>query len=209
MNAETHWNEVYRTRSVDAVSWYQSSAEVSMRFIERLSGPPARVIDVGAGASVLVDALLDAGYPRPIALDVSVAGLDHARERLGERAAVVDWIVGDVTRKLALPEVELWHDRAVLHFLTLDADQRAYAAHAASAIRPGGYAIIATFAPDGPERCSGLPVQRHDGASVAALLGAGFELVEEERQVHRTPSDAEQQFCWAVLRRTSGPAQTP
>jgi hypothetical protein len=202
MDTAAHWDHVYRTKPVDAVSWYQSNAQRSMHIIQRLKGPPARVIDVGAGASVLVDGLLDAGYPRPVALDVSSAGLAHAKERLGARAVLVDWIVGDVTRAPVLPRVDLWHDRAVLHFLTLERDQRAYAALATTTVGEGGYAIIGTFAPDGPERCSGLPVQRHDGASVASLLGAGFQLVEEERQVHRTPSGAEQNFAWAVLRRT-------
>lgn len=202
MDNDAHWDRVYRSRKPDEVSWYQSSADDSMRLIRRLCSPSARVIDVGAGASVLVDALLDAGYPRPVAFDVSAAGLEHAQRRLGARAGLVDWIVGDVIREPALPEVGLWHDRAVLHFLTERADQQAYARLAARTVRPGGHAVIATFAPDGPERCSGLPVQRHDGASVASLLGANFELVEEERRVHRTPSGAEQRFCLSILRRT-------
>jgi len=201
MGTESHWDLVYRSRKPDEVSWYQVYPEPSMRFIRRLCSPPARVIDVGAGASVLVDALLDAGYPRPVVLDVSAAGLEHARRRLGERAGLVDWVVGDVTREPALPEVDLWHDRAVLHFLTELADQRAYARLAAKTVRRGGHAVIATFAPDGPERCSGLPVRRYDGRGVASLLGPDFELLEEERHAHRTPSGAEQRFCWSILRR--------
>ena len=202
MDAEGHWNRVYGSKRPDEVSWYQTSPEESMRFIQRLCVVSGRVIDVGAGASGLVEALLDAGYIRPAALDVSAEGLEHARRRLGPRADRVDWIVGDVAREPTLPVADLWHDRAVLHFLTEREDQRAYARLAAKAVRVGGHAIIATFAPDGPERCSGLPVQRHDGASVALLLGAPFELLEEERRVHRTPSGVEQRFCWSVLRRT-------
>jgi SAM-dependent methyltransferase len=201
MDTEEHWNRVYGTKKPAAVSWYQASAEASMRLIRRFCSPPARVLDVGGGASVLVDALLDAGYPRPVVLDVSAAGLEHARTRLGPRAGLVDWVVGDVTREPGLPEVDLWHDRAVLHFLVEPADQSAYARLAARTVRRGGHAVIATFAPDGPEQCSGLPVQRHDGASVALLLGPALELLEEERQIHRTPSGSEQRFCWSVLRR--------
>ena len=208
MQRESHWNRVYETRQPDEVSWHQASAERSMGYIRRFCDASGRVIDVGAGASVLVDALLDAGYARPIALDVSSAGLEHARKRLGPRADLVEWLVGDVTGDPALPEVALWHDRAVLHFLTQPADQQAYARLASRTVCPGGHAVIATFAPDGPERCSGLPVQRHDGASVALLLGPAFELLEEQRHVHRTPSGADQRFCWTVLRRTSR-AQAP
>jgi SAM-dependent methyltransferase len=197
-----HWNRVYWSKKPDELSWYQSSPDTSMRFIRRLCDASARIIDVGAGASSLVDALLDAGYTHPVALDISAAGLEHAQTRLGPSAPLVDWIVGDVTKEPAMPEVDLWHDRGVLHFLTEIADQHAYARVAARTVRKGGHAVIATFAPDGPERCSGLPVQRHDAASVALLLGANFELLEEESNVHRTPSGTEQRFCWSVLRRT-------
>jgi len=201
MDPEAHWNRVYRSKKPDDVSWYQTSPEESLRFIRRFGGTSARVIDVGAGASGLVDALLHAGYPRPIALDASAEGLAHAKRRLGPRAELVDWIAGDVTSEPALPEVDVWHDRAVLHFLTQLDDQQAYARLAASTVHRGGHAVIGTFAPDGPERCSGLQVQQHDGASMALLLGAPFELLEERRQVHWTPSGAEQRFCWSVFRR--------
>jgi SAM-dependent methyltransferase len=199
---EAHWNHVYGSKKPEEVSWFQPSPSDSMKFVRRLSDTSARVIDVGAGASGLVDALLDAGYRRPIALDVSAEGLQHAKRRLESRADLVDWVVADVTSDPALPEVDLWHDRAVLHFLTDPGDQRAYAVLAARTVRRGGHAVIATFAPDGPERCSGLAVQRHHGASVAALLGTPFELLEEERKVHPTPSGIEQRFCWSLLRRT-------
>ena len=138
MDAEAHWNRVYGYKKPDEVSWYQPSPGDSVRFIRRLCAPPARVVDVGAGASGLVDALLDAGYPTPVALDVSSEGLQHAKRRLGPRAPLVDWIVGDVTREPVLPEVDVWHDRAVLHFLTELADQDAYARLAARTVRRGG-----------------------------------------------------------------------
>jgi SAM-dependent methyltransferase len=200
MDAESHWNQVYRSKSPDDVSWYQLRPATSLRIIEKYAGPSFRILDIGAGASTLVDALLDARYPRPVLLDISAAALDHTRLRLGARASLVDWVVGDVTKEPALPVVDLWHDRAVLHFLIESADQESYARLASRTVRPGGHVVIATFAPDGPERCSGLRVCRHDGRSVAALLGPGFELLEEERETHRTPAGMEQRFCWSILR---------
>jgi hypothetical protein len=201
MDTEAHWNRTYQNKRPNEVSWYQRNLVLSMRFIHRLAEPPARVIDVGGGASTLVDDLLDAGYPEPIVLDVSAAALDEAKVRLGSRSSLVRWIVADITKTMAVPEVDLWHDRALLHFLTASADQEAYARLAAHTIRQDGHIVVATFAPDGPERCSGLPVQRHDGQSVARLLGSDFELFEEEREIHRTVSGAEQRFCWTILRR--------
>jgi len=201
MDRRAHWDQVYQSKKPTEVSWYQPSAERSLRFIRRLGKTHARILDIGAGASPLVDALLDAGYPRPILLDISAASFEHAKARLGSRAAGVEWIVADITQDPQLPAVDVWHDRAVLHFLTEAPAQQAYARLAARTVRSGGHAIIATFAPDGPERCSGLPVIRHDGQSVAALLGPDFELLEEEREIHRTPAAAEQRFCWSILRR--------
>lgn len=201
MDPQAHWNQVYTTKAPTGVSWYQRSPERSLALIRKHAQPSQRVIDVGGGASSLVDALLDAGYQRPLVLDVAVAALAHARQRLGARAAEVEWVVADLTQAPVLPPVDLWHDRAVLHFLTDPADQAAYAALVTRSLRPGGAIVAATFALDGPERCSGLPVQRHDGASVARLLGAGFEPIEEEREVHVTPGGVEQRFAWTVLRR--------
>lgn len=201
MDREAHWNQVYATKQPDAVSWYQRSPDNSLAYIRKLTNVTQKIIDVGGGASVLVDALLDAGYERPIVLDVSASGLDRAKSRLGSRAALVEWLVADVTKAPDLRPVDLWHDRAVLHFLTEPADQAAYAALAARTVRPGGHVVLATFAPDGPEKCSGLPVQRHDGASIGRLLGPSFESITEDREVHRTPGGGEQRFSWAVLRR--------
>jgi SAM-dependent methyltransferase len=204
-DSQAHWNRVYKDKAPSNVSWYQPTPVTSMRFIQKLTSPSARIVDVGAGASTLVDALLTSGYARPICLDISVAALEHSQARLGEDARRVEWIVADVTRDPALPDVDLWHDRAVLHFLVEPGQQDAYARLAARTVRPGGHVVIATFAPDGPDRCSGLPVQRHDGRSVAALLGTRFELLEEEREVHRTPNGVEQRLCWSVLRRLGLP----
>ena len=201
MDRRAHWDQVYQNKKPTEVSWYQPSAERSLDFIRRLGKARARILDIGAGASQLVDALLDAGYPRPILLDISAAAFEHAKARLGSRASRAEWIVADVTQDPQLPAVDVWHDRAVLHFLTEVPAQQAYARLAARTVRSGGHAIIATFAPDGPERCSGLPVTRHDGQSVAALLGPDFELLEEEREIHRTPAAGEQRFCWSILQR--------
>jgi SAM-dependent methyltransferase len=201
MDPRAHWNDVYGNKKPNEVSWYQSTPARSLEFICRFTGASSRIIDVGGGASLLVDALLDLGLSRPVVLDVSATAIGHAKVRLGPRAALVDWVEGDVTDDLPLPQVDLWHDRAVLHFLTDAPQQRAYARLAARTVRSGGHAVIGTFAPDGPERCSGLPVLRHDGQSVSALLGPDFELLEEQREVHRTPAGAEQRFCWSVFRR--------
>jgi len=201
MADEAHWNQAYLSKKPTEVSWYEASPGHSLELIGRLCSPSGRIVDIGGGASLLVDALLAAGYERPIVLDVSASGLDISKSRLGSRCSQVEWIVGDITKIDALPAVDLWHDRALLHFLTNAVDQRAYARLAARTVRAGGHLVAATFAPDGPQRCSGLPVQRHDGASVAALLGDDFELIEEQRAIHRTPAGVEQRFCWTVLRR--------
>ncbi len=209
MDSESHWNRVYETKEPDAVSWYQRSPERSIGYIQKFAETTQRVIDVGAGASLLIDTLLDAGYVRPIVLDVSAAGLERAKARLGARAARVHWVVADVTDDVELPTVDLWHDRATLHFLTDAADQANYARLAARTVRPAGHLVIATFAPDGPERCSGLPVQRHDGKSLGSLFDGEFEFVQEEHEVHVTPARAEQHFCWTVFRRRQGEKRLP
>ena len=180
-----------------------------MTYIQKFAEPTQRVIDVGAGASLLVDALLDAGYRHPIVLDVSASGVEHAKTRLGKLADFVQWIVADVTLDPILPAVDLWHDRAALHFLTDSVDQTSYAKLAARTVRPAGHLVIATFAPDGPERCSGLPVQRHDGRSLGDLFEGEFEFVQEEREVHLTPAGAEQHFCWTVFRRRQHEKRLP
>jgi SAM-dependent methyltransferase len=201
MDWAAYWNEVYETTRPDSVSWYQHSPERSMRYIRKFAENAQRVIDVGAGASLLIDALVDAGYARPIALDVSEVGLECAKARLGPLAKIVWWAVADVTKNPVLPTVDLWHDRATLHFLTDAGDQTSYVDLAARTVRPAGFLVIATFALDGPERCSGLPVQRHDGKSLCRLFEGEFEFVEQAREVHLTPLGVEQRFSWVVFRR--------
>lgn len=156
---------------------------------------------MGGGASSLVDRLLDAGYVHLTVADISPAALEVARARLGDRAGRVSWLVADA-RGLRLPEpVDVWHDRAVFHFLTEAADQEAYLQGLRAAVRVGGHAVMATFAPDGPERCSGLPVERYDGAALARRFGPGFELVRSFTKAHATPSGGTHSFTYAVLRR--------
>lgn len=201
MDRAAHWNQVYDTRPAKSVSWYQGHPTRSIEYIEKYAVPSQHIIEVGAGASALIDALLEAGYRYLTALDISATALARVQSRLASRAAFVQWVVADITQSPELPKADLWHDRAVLHFVTSRDEQRAYAELAAKTVKPGGHLVIAAFAPDGPERCSGLPVQRHDSASLSVLFGTQFELVEEAREVHRTPSDAEQRFCWAVFRR--------
>ena len=209
MDRQSHWNRVYETKELNEVSWYQRSPERSLFYIRKFSEPSQQVIDVGAGASPLVDSLIDEGYVRPIILDISPVGLDRSKARLGALAKLVHWVVADVTADVVLPMVNVWHDRATFHFLTDPADRANYARLAGRTLRPAGYLIIATFAPDGPKRCSGLPVQQHDGKSIGSLFDDEFEFVEEAREVHVTPAGAEQPFSWSILRRRVGEIRRP
>ena len=198
---EDHWNRFYARRRPDEASWFQTVPERSLELIREYATKDARILDVGGGTSKLVDHLLDHDYAGVSVLDISAAPLEAAKQRLGERARRVHWIVSDISIEPPLEAVDVWHDRAVLHFLTTPEAQTAYVETAASTVVPGGTVIVATFALDGPEKCSGLPVKRHDGTSLARLFGPRFELVEERPESHVTPKGAEQRFCWAVLRR--------
>lgn len=200
---QMHWRQVYRTKSTDAVSWYRPHLDVSLELLD-LAGLSAgsRLIDVGGGASTLVDDLLARGLRDITVLDVSGQALALARQRLGDRQAGVTWIAADVLT-VALPgqAYDLWHDRAVLHFLTDPADATRYAAQAARAVRAGGHAVVAGFAPDGPERCSGLPVARRSAEDIAAILAPSFRLLAQRAETHVTPGGSEQKFAYALLRR--------
>jgi SAM-dependent methyltransferase len=199
---QAHWDNVYSTKGEKDVSWYQDRATPSLELIA-LTGLPAdaEIIDIGGGASRLVDSLLLENFGRLTVLDLSGAALDAAKQRLGESAARVKWVIADVTTWQPSQTYDLWHDRAAFHFLTDRADQSAYAERLKRAVKPAGFAIIGTFAPDGPERCSGLPIVRHDAASVAAMLGDEFELIDARRHEHITPWGAVQRFQFATFRR--------
>lgn len=201
---ERHWDRVWRERDPTEVSWYRSDPETSLRFIEA-TGPPAgaRVLDVGGGATTLAAALLERGY-RPAVLDVSAEGLDRARASLGDRAAEVEWIRADVTDFEPPHRWDVWHDRAVLHFLVEEADRRAYRRTLLRALEPAGAAVIATFAPQGPTRCSGLPVRRYGIEDLGALLAPDLEAEAWEIEEHVTPSGAVQPFLVARFREVGG-----
>lgn len=199
----SHWQNVYATKASNEVSWFEVTPELSLELIASAYAGRGGVIDIGGGASRLAGALVEAGYAPVAVLDLSANALGVAKARLGKAAESIDWIVADVTHWHPARQYDVWHDRAAFHFLTAPDQQNTYAAALRKAIKPGGIAIIATFAPDGPERCSGLPVARHDAASIAAILGKGFDLVNERRHGHATPSGSVQMFQFSTFRRTT------
>jgi len=204
MNRQEHWNKVYETKGPHDVSWYQTRPATSLRLIEASGvGPDQGIIDVGGGASVLVDFLLDPGFQKLAVLDISAAALEHAQQRLGARAREVAWFEADVTEFNAPHRFGLWHDRAVFHFLTDKADRQKYLQTLTRTLTPDGRAILATFAVGGPLRCSGLDVVRYDAPSICAELGEGFDLLEQVAETHVTPWGAEQQFCYFRFARKS------
>lgn len=206
MDRSGHWEQVYRTKQPDQVSWFQAEARLSRQLIERIvPDRAARIVDIGGGASTLVDGLLVSGYRDLTVVDLSPSALALARQRLGAGADAVTWQVADVlTAPFAPASFDLWHDRAVFHFLT-DAPERArYVAQAHHAVRAGGYLLVATFAEDGPARCSGLDVARYSPTALHAEFAAGFSLVESHRELHTTPSGSQQAFTYGVFRVESG-----
>ena len=202
MDAKSHWEAVYSTKSPDSVSWFQEHAEESIRLIAATGlGDSAAIIDVGGGASKLVDDLLAAGHTDISVLDLSAAAMAAARQRLGMLAGKVMWIEGDITEfDLPAARFDIWHDRAVFHFLTDVASRRRYVEQVMRAVRPGGHVIIATFAEDGPEQCSGMPVMRYRADQLHAEFGAGFKLLAHHKEEHRTPIGQVQQFVYCYCR---------
>jgi hypothetical protein len=197
-----HWDGVYARKRDDEVSWFEPRPEVSLAIIARCGEALRRgVIDVGAGASRLVDGLLAQGVQDLTALDVAAAALDVSRARLGARAAEVRWLVGDVLALEPERSYGVWHDRAVFHFLTRPEERAAYRAVVERAVGRGGQAVLGAFAPDGPPRCSGLEVVRYDAAALASALGPSFELREALRHEHVTPGGGRQPFTFVRLER--------
>ncbi len=195
-----HWDGVYSTTPATAVSWYQAEPTVSLELLDAVgTTSETGVVDVGGGASVLVDRLLDRGVTDLTVLDIAEPALAVARARVGADAPVV-WQVADVLTWAPARTYDRWHDRAVLHFLSGD-EVAAYRAVLERAVAPDGAVVLATFAPDGPEYCSGLPVTRYDDQGLAAVLGGGFEVVARRREVHPTPSGGDQPFIWLAARR--------
>jgi hypothetical protein len=200
---EAHWTQVYSSRPETSVSWYQNEPRISIDMISRGSSPPARVIDVGGGTSHLVDRLLERRY-RPGVLDISGEPLKIVRERLGNAVGQVEWFVTDATEFVSPHVWEVWHDRAVFHFLTDAQDRQKYREALLAATAPGSQVIMATFGPEGPDRCSGLPTMKYSPADLERELGSEFELIETSLEDHRTPGGKAQQFVYARFARRSG-----
>jgi SAM-dependent methyltransferase len=206
-----HWQDIYARQDEMQTSWYRPHLDTSLRLIDGLKLPAdAAFIDVGAGRATLVDDLLARGFRDVAALDVSAAALAQSRRRMGPSGDLVRWMNHDLFEaKLPADRYDLWHDRAVFHFLVNEKDQASYAELAARSIRGGGHLLIATFAPDGPERCSNMKVCRYDAASLAARFAPDFELVAEAREDHRTPMGTVQPFTYLLLRRVKSADTEP
>lgn len=204
MTSKEHWEKIYTTRAVAEVSWFQKHAALSLKLITQSAiSKSASVIDVGGGASTLVDDMLAKGYSHLTVLDLSPTALASARSRLGARADEVQWIeAGILEADLPVHGYDLWHDRAVFHFLTVEAERRAYVDQVLRSVKPGGFVIVATFSEDGPNRCSGLPTMRYSASELHAELGESFELLDHERETHHTPGGNEQRFVYCFFRKT-------
>jgi 2-polyprenyl-3-methyl-5-hydroxy-6-metoxy-1,4-benzoquinol methylase len=202
MDAKAHWEKVYTVKEPETVSWYRPHLETSLSLVERAAqSHSASIIDVGAGESTLVDDLLARGYENVAVLDVSQTALEVTKKRLGVFAERIDWIVGDITQVLLEPSAyDVWHDRAVFHFLTSIDQRAAYVRNVAKAVNPGGHVIVSTFGPEGPTKCSGLEVMRYDAESLHNEFGTRFRLVESLKELHRTPFGTTQQFLYCYCR---------
>lgn len=201
---QAHWENVYTTKEEAEVSWFQESPEPSFELLE-LAGADHRsaIIDIGGGASRLVDTLVLQGFEDVTVLDLSAAALAAAQSRIGDKAQRVHWLTADATSWEPRREYDVWHDRAAFHFLTDERDQVAYVERLHRALRRDGHVIMGTFAPDGPEKCSGLPVTRHDAHSLGGLLGASFVLIDTRRHEHKTPWGSTQRFQFSTFRRVA------
>lgn len=202
MDQETHWEKIYRQKAADAVSWYRRHLETSLALIERAAAhSSASIIDVGGGESTLVDDLLVRGFKDITVLDISQTAIDVTRKRLGPAAERVHWLVADITQaELAPGAYDIWHDRAVFHFLSDDAQRASYVRQVMRAVRAGGHVVVSTFGPQGPTKCSGLEVVRYDADSLHDEFGTRFRMVESSTELHETPLGATQQFLYCYCR---------
>jgi 2-polyprenyl-3-methyl-5-hydroxy-6-metoxy-1,4-benzoquinol methylase len=202
MDTKTHWEKVYATKKPEAVSWYRDHLETSLALIERAApSRSASIIDIGAGESTLVDDLLARGYENISVLDVSQTALDVTKKRLGPLAQKVNWIDADITQaELETRAFDVWHDRAVFHFLTSIEQRAAYVRKAMKTVKPAGHVIVSTFGPEGPTKCSGLAVMRYDAESLHNEFGGRFRLVESSKELHHTPFGTTQQFLYCYCR---------
>jgi SAM-dependent methyltransferase len=203
MDARARWERVYATKTSNEVSWFSPHLATSISLIERSAGErSATILDVGGGESTLVDDLVARGYRNLTVLDIAQNAIEHSKARLGAAADRIRWLVADITQAdLTAHSYDVWHDRAVFHFLTEAFERRAYIRQVATAVKPGGHVIIATFGPEGPEQCSGFDVMRYDAESLQEEFGPRFSLVESSRELHHTPAGGIQQFlyCHCVL----------
>jgi 2-polyprenyl-3-methyl-5-hydroxy-6-metoxy-1,4-benzoquinol methylase len=202
MVSKQHWERVYQTKAADAVSWYREHLDTSLDLIaEALPDHEAAIIDIGGGEATLVDDLLAQGYRQLTVLDISTAAIEVAKQRLGHQAAQVMWLAADILQA-SLPEqhFDLWHDRALFHFLTTTEQRAAYVHQLTRALKPGGHVIIATLSLQGPEQCSGLDVLRYDAASLLHALGPRFDLIDSALELHRTPFGTTQSFTYCHCR---------
>lgn len=196
----SHWESVYIQKGDQQTSWFQEEPTLSLRLIEEVAADRAsHILDAGAGRSRLAECLVDRGYDRITVVDLSAAALEEMREQMGSKAASVRFIAGDLLELGTIDPVDVWHDRAVFHFLTEPEQRNRYLGVVQRSLRPGGHLILATFAPDGPEACSGLPVSRYDAEALADAVGAGFVLRQAMREIHTTPWGAKQPFTYAVF----------
>jgi 2-polyprenyl-3-methyl-5-hydroxy-6-metoxy-1,4-benzoquinol methylase len=202
MDAKTHWEKVYTITQPETVSWYRAHLETSLELIERAAhSRSASIIDIGAGESTLVDDLLARGYENITVLDVSQTALNVTKQRLGPLAEQINWIVADITQMQLEPlAYDVWHDRAVFHFLTSIEQRAAYVRNVMKAVTPGGHVIVSTFGPEGPTKCSGLEVMRYDAKSLHNEFGARFRLVESSNELHNTPFGTTQQFLYCYCK---------
>ena len=202
METKAHWDKVYTTKQPNQVSWYRRHLDMSLGLItDAAPNIDAHIIDVGGGEATLVDDLLARGYRNVHVLDISAAALNVARARLGRKANNVRWLCNDVTDYAFKPaQFDVWHDRAVFHFLTDGPTREAYVRQVARAVKPGGHVIVATFGPEGPTQCSGLEVVRYDADGLHGQFGSAFRLVDHRTELHQTPSGAIQQFVYCYCR---------
>lgn len=202
MDKTQHWENVYQTKSSTEVSWYEPDPKQSLELILQVAGEPrGRVLDVGGGQSFLVDKLLGAGFSHVAVLDISQTAIDATKARLGERASQVEWIVADVTHRDSLGEFDVWHDRAVFHFITDPDDRKHYLELLKRSLPIGGHFVVGTFAKGGPEKCSGLAIRQYDADTMQAELGPAFQPVECSDYLHTTPTGKPQQFFFGVYKR--------
>ena len=203
MHAKDHWEKVYSTKAATEVSWFQPHAELSLKLIHNTGvAKTAAIIDVGGGASTLVDDLLNEGFSKLTVLDLSAAALATAQTRLAEKAATVNWRAANILQAdFANHSIDLWHDRAVFHFLTSEAERQQYVQKVMQAVKPGGFVIVATFAEDGPTTCSGLPVMRYSADELHAEFGAPFQLLGHEQEAHQTPAGHIQKFVYCCFKK--------